>query len=168
MRTSGKILRLILYVAGLMLVLLPGTALAQDEKTGISLTLIPGDYYKEVIPGEENILHLEVHNTGDKPVTNIRLSAEEPEGWYIEFSPAVIGYLNAGSLQTVDIAVTPAKNPARGEHRIHIIAEANETRKITTAFLKIEPATSIWTWIGVAIAAIVIAGFFFVYRRFGQ
>jgi uncharacterized membrane protein len=168
MRIRGKIFWLILCFAWLVPILLSGTALAQEEKTDISLRLIPGDYNKKVIPGEETILHLEVHNDGDKPVTNIKFSSETPEGWDIEFDPAVIDYLGTGTFQTVDINVRASKSAGRGEHQVTIVAEANETRRITTAFLRVESGTTIWTWIGITVAALVIAGFIIVYKRFGR
>ncbi len=168
MRVHGKILRLVFLIFGLIPMLMPGTVLAQEEKTDISLRLIRGDYNKEVIPGEETILHLEIHNSGDTPVTNIRLSAEPPEGWDIEFEPAVIGYLGTGTFQTIDINVRPPKSVGRDGYNINIIAEANETRRITTVFLRVEKTTTIWTWVGIGVAALVIGGFVIVYRRYGR
>ena len=168
MRTPGKILRLIFLISGLLLILAPGTALAQEEKTDIRLRLIPGDYNREVTPGEETIIHLEIHNSGDTPVTNIRLSAEPPVDWYIEFNPAVIGYLGTGTFQTIDINVRPPKSAGRDGHNINIIAEANETRRITTVYLRVESVSTIWTWIGIGVAALVIAGFVIVFRRYSR
>ncbi|MFC2070238.1 NEW3 domain-containing protein [Chloroflexota bacterium] len=163
-----KVFPLILSIAALILVLLPGTALAQEEKTEISLRLIYADYDTKVTPDEENTLHLEVHNTGDTAVTNIRLSSELPEDWDIEFSPNVIAYLSADSHKTVNIHITPDKYADRGSHRFRITAESNETKEIITAYVRIDTATSIWTWIGVAVGCLVIAGFIIVFRRFGK
>ena len=156
--------RLVFLIFGLIFMLIPGTALAQ-EKTDLSLRLIPGDYNKEVIPGKETILHLEIHNSGDTPVTNIRLSAETPEDWDIEFDPAVINRLSAGSIQTVDISVIPARNASKDRNRLNIIAHANETRRITTIYLRINEAASIWTWVGIGVAVLVIA---FLSRKSSQ
>ena len=168
MRASKKIPLLLFLTFGLIIILMPGTALAQEEKTDISLRLIPGDCNKEVTPGEETILHLEIHNNGDKPVTNIRFSSETPEGWDIEFDPAVIDYLGTGTFQTIDINVRPSKSAGRDGNNINIIAEANETRRITTVFLRVEPVSTIWTWIGIGVAILVIAGFVIVYRRYSR
>jgi uncharacterized membrane protein len=153
---------------GLMLILSPGTVLAQEEKVDLSLRLIPGDYYKKVTPGEENILYLEIHNAGNKPISNIRLSSDEPEGWVVEFKPISVDYLGGSSFQTVDVNIKPPSNTKRGEYRINLIAEANETRKVISTFLRVETATSIWLWVGVAVAAVVIAGFIIIYLRFGR
>jgi len=153
---------------GLMLILPPGTVLAQGEKIDLILRLIPGDYYKKVTPGEENILYLEIRNAGSKPITNIRLSSDEPEGWVVEFKPMSVGYLGASSFQTVDVSIKPPSNAARGEYRINLIAEASGTRKIISTILRVETTTSIWLWIGAAVAAVVVAGFIIIYLRFGR
>jgi uncharacterized membrane protein len=144
---------------GLMLILPPGTVLAQEEKIDLVLRLTPGGYYKKVAPGEENILYLEIHNAGNKPITNIRLSSDEPEGWVVKFMPVSIDYLGASSVQTVDVSVKPAGNAAKDEYQVNIIAEANETRRVISTFLRVETATSVWLWVGVAVAALVVAGF---------
>ncbi len=168
MRIAGKICWLLLYVMGLMLILSPGTVLAQEEKIDMTLRLISGDYYKKVTPGKENILYLEIYNAGNKPLTNIRLSSDEPEGWVVKFTPVSIDYLGAGSFQTVDVNIEPASNAAKDEYQVNIIAEANETRRVINAFLRVETATSIWLWVGITVAALVVAGFIIIYLRFGR
>jgi len=168
MRIGGKICWLLLCVIGLMLILPPGTVLAQEEKIDLTLRLIPGDYYKKVMPGEENILYLEIHNAGNKPITNIRLSSDEPEGWVVKFKPVSVDYLGASSLQTVDVSIKPASNAVKDEYQVNIIAEANETRRVISTFLRVETATSLWLWVGIAVAALVVAGFIIIYMRFGR
>jgi uncharacterized membrane protein len=142
--------------------------LAQEERIDLTLNLIPGYYNKEVTPGEEHILYLEVRNNGNTPLTNIRFSADEPENWVVSFSPASISSLGAGSSQTIDISVTPAGNAEEGEYRINLFADADETRKVITSFLRVETVNSMWLRIGLAVAALVIAGFVVVYMRFGR
>ncbi len=168
MRIGGKICWLLLCVIGLMLILPPGTVLAQEEKIDLTLRLIPGDYYKTVTPGEENILYLEIHNAGNKPITNIRLSSDEPEGWVVKFKPVSVDYLGASSFQTVDVSIKPASNAAKDEYQVNIIAEANETRRVISTFLRVETATLLWLWVGITVAALVVAGFIIIYRRFGR
>ena len=168
MRFSLIIYWLLLCVMGLMLILSPGTVLAQEEKIDLILRLIPDDYYKKVTPGEENILYLEIRNAGNKPITNIRLSSDEPEGWVVKFNPVSIDYLGANSFQTVDVNIEPASNAARDEYQVSLIAEASETRKVISTFFRVETATSIWLWVGVAVTALVVAGFIIIYLRFGR
>ncbi|MFC1990391.1 NEW3 domain-containing protein [Chloroflexota bacterium] len=168
MRISGKICWLLSFITGLILILSLGTVLAQEERIDLTLRLIPDDYYKEVTPGEEQILYLEIHNTGNKPVTNIRLSSDEPEGWVVRFNPLSIDYLGAGSSQTVDVSVMPAINTEKGKYRLNLIAEADQTKKVITTFLRVDTANSMWLEAGIVVASLVVAGFVFIYMRFGR
>jgi len=151
-----------------MLILSPGTVLAQDEKTELTLRLMPGDYNRSVTPGEDNTLYLEVHNTGNKSITNIEFSSDGPEGWDIDFEPASIGYLGNGSQQTVNVSIRPAANTYKGRYQFNLIAEANETRRVTSIYLRVETFMSTWLWMGIAVAALVIGGFVIIYLRFGR
>ena len=168
MKIGRKICCLLLCVMVLTLIMSPVMVLAQEANIGLTLRLIPGDRYREVTPGEENILYLEIRNTGYKPITDIRLSSDGPEDWVIRFKPMSIDYLGARSFQTVDVNIKPASNAARGRYQVNLIAKTNETRKIISASLRVETVNSLWLWVGVAVAALAVAGFVIVYRRFGR
>ncbi len=167
MRNVSKILWLFLVVV-VSVVLSPGYTAAQEEKGGLSFRLSLGSYYSEVKPGRDNIFFLEVENTGKEAITNIRLDSDKPEGWIIEFTPNVIAYLSPGSLQTVDANIKPASNASKGEYRITFIAEANNLRRVISTMVRVETTTSLWLWIGIIMAAVVVAGFVYVFIRFGR
>lgn len=131
------------------------------------LALVAGRYSNEVRIGEENRLFLEVRNTGAKPVTGIRLSAAVPEGWTVRFEPASIDNLGAGSVRNVDLIIRPGGAATKGGYNITLIAEANETRRVESLFLTVK-SSSFWLWIGIGIGAIVVAGFVFIFWRFGR
>ncbi|MDP2729571.1 MAG: NEW3 domain-containing protein [Dehalococcoidales bacterium] len=167
MRIKARLGWLLLVLVALFTVS-PVAVLAQVERIDLSLNLMPGDYYKEVTPGEEYLFYLEVRNIGNRPITNIRFSADEPEGWVVSFSPASISDLSAGSFQTVDVRITPATSAVRDDYQVYIIAEANELRRVISTTLRVETVNSMWLWIGLVVAVLVVAGFVVVYRRFGR
>lgn len=149
-----------------MTLLLPQPALAQEGRTALALRLRNG-WSHEARPGKNNNFSLEVRNTGTRPITNIRLSSEKPEGWIIEFKPAEINYLSSGSLQTVDVNIKPVSKAFKEEYRVSLIAEANEIRVVQYIWITVK-AASFWLWIWAVIGAIVIAGFVFIYMRYGR
>jgi len=153
---------------GLTFILSSGTVLAQEEKTDLTLRFIPGDYYREVTPGEETTLYLEIRNTGNEPITNIRFSSDEPEDWVVKFKPMSIDYLGAHSHQAIDVNVVAAPDTDKGKYTLTMIAEADQTRTVTSTVLRVENAFSLWLWVGVAVAALAVAGFIIVYMRFGR
>jgi uncharacterized membrane protein len=168
MKISRKIYWLPLLVVGLTAVLWPCSMLAQAEKTDLTLRIVSDGYYNVITAGQEKTIFLEIGNTGSTELTNIRLSADAPKGWTIEFSPGLIDNLAPGNFQTVDILLRPAVDAEKAEHNIALIAEANETRRVTSIYVRVESASLFWVWIGIGIAALVIAGFVFIFIRFGR
>jgi len=172
MIVGKKVLWLSLLIAVLLMFLGSSVVLfAQEDpedKVDLSLELLPEYYYKEVIPGEDNVLYMEVSNNGDKNITNIIFASDNPKGWLVDFKPSSINHLASGSSQTVDVSVIPSRDSSRGEYHLTFLAEANETRTATSTVLRVENTSSYWLWIGIGLAGIVIIGFIFVYLRFGK
>ncbi len=169
MKVLKKALWLSLLIAALIILLAPPVALlAQEDKVDLSLRMLPEYYYREVTPSEDNTLFMEIRNNGDKEITNIRFDSDKPEGWVVEFSPASISFLSAGSSQTIDVNVIPGQDTSRGEYNLTFLAEANETRTVTSTTMRIESGHSFWLWVGMGVVAIVITGFVIVFLRFGR
>ncbi len=143
MKIDSKACWRFLFTVGLITILLPRPVLAQEGKVDLTLRLVSAEYYNAVTPGKDNIFFLEIRNTGSKAVTNIRLSSDKPEGWVIQFSPGEIDYLGSGSLQTVDVNIKPDGKTVKGDYRVTLIAEANEIRKVTSTWARVE-TVSFW------------------------
>src|SRR4030042_5995009 len=165
MKISRKIYWIPLLVVGLMAVLWPCSMLATAEKTGLTLNIVSDGYYNVITAGQEKTVFLEVWNNGDTELTNIRLSADFPKGWAVEFSPGLIDNLTPGSSQTVDIMLRPDTDADKGEYNVTLIADANETRRGTSLFVRVESASLFWVWVGIGIAALLIAGFVVIFLR---
>jgi uncharacterized membrane protein len=168
MRISRKIYWIPLLFIGLTAVLSPCSILAQVEKTNLTLRIASDNYYDNLTAGQEKTIFLEIGNNGTTELTNIRLSADSPKGWTVGFSPSLIDKLAAGSFQTVDVILKPADNASKGGYNITLIAEANETRSVTGYFVNLQSSSLLWVWIGIGLAALVIAGFVFIFIRFGR
>jgi len=169
MISGKKALWLYLLIAGILTCLVsPASVLAQEAKVDLSLRMLPDYYYKEVTPGEENTLFMEVRNNGNKGLYNIKFDSDSPKGWVVNFTPTSIDYLSAGSSETVDVKVIPSSGASRGEYNLTIIAEAIETRAATSTMLRIDSGPSFWLWVGVGVAALVVVGFVVIFLRFGK
>ncbi len=167
MGISRKILWIFLFVVGLAAMVLPGSIQAQADKIDLTMRLVSDSYYNSITAGKDKTLFLEIGNTGNKALTNIRLYADLPEGWIVKFSPGLIDYLSPGNFQTVDVIVKPAGNASKGEYAIPLIAEAKETRRVTSIYVRVESA-SFWVWVGAGVGALVIAGFILIFIHYGR
>ena len=142
--------------------------LAQEEKIDLTLRLVNGRYYNEVESGKENILYLEIRNTGNRAITNIRFSSVKPEGWVIDFKPGNIDYLGPGNFQTVDVSIKPPDRTTEERYKVTLIAESNEIRKVLGIQTTVEAPEGYWLWIGGILLLVVVAGFIIVFLRFGR
>lgn len=168
MKIGSKMLwvfRVLLCMIGIISVV---PAMAQETKVDLALRLIPTGYKYEIEVGKDNKSFLEIRNTGNKGVSNIRLSADKPEGWIVEFNPEKINYLGAGGAQTVDVIIRTAEKVSDEGYRISFIAEADEIRKVSSVTVIVKTATRIWIWVGAGIGVVVIAAFVFLFLRFGR
>jgi uncharacterized membrane protein len=168
-RNISWILLPAIIVAG---VLAPCAVLAQLQppqpvKADLTLNIVY-DGFGTITAGQEKTVFLEVGNAGDSALTDIRLSADAPEGWTISFNPDVIDSLAPGSLQTVEVLLTTADNTAGGDYNIAIIAKAAETQRVTSIYARVKSSSLLWVGIGAGIGALLIAGFVVIFLRFGR
>jgi len=164
-----KSLRIIWILFALVVItaLISTSAMAQ-ERRDLVIRFSPGSYLDRVEPGKDNRLYLEIENFGNRPVTNIRLSADAPAGWLVELEPSTIASLSPGSVVPIDVNVRPAGGSDRRDNRINFIAEGDDIRRVMTIWVRVENGPSVWLWVGVALAVAVIAGFVLIFLRIGR
>ncbi len=133
----------------------------------MTLTLYPGVYHHEVTAGKDNLFSLEVRNTSNVALTNIRLSAGAPKGWLIQFIPEVIDSLSASSLQTVVVNIRPRITATKGYYDLSVTAEANEITKAANIQIEVK-SVLFWMWVGIGVAVVAVVVFVFIYIRFNK
>jgi uncharacterized membrane protein len=171
MKAGRKILWLLLVATALVALAPAGQAAAQGESFQLSLNVLPGYYYWEITPGQETTIYLEIRNTGSQAVTDIKLTTVTPnnlEGWSIGLNPKSIASLGAGSSQTIDVTLTAPPGTARGDYTLTFIAEAGQTRTITSTTVNVVNSLTVWLWVGVGLAVLLIAAFVFIFLRYGR
>jgi uncharacterized membrane protein len=168
MKTGKPILWLLLVAIALMVLVPIGQVAAQEDRFELSLNVLPGYYYREITPGQETTLYLEIRNTGNQAITDIRLVSDNPEGWKVSLNPESIAYLGAGSSQSIDVNVTAPPGTGRGDYTLTIIAEASQTRTAMSTVVNVVSSLSVWLWVGVGLAVLLIAAFVIIFLRFGR
>lgn len=156
-----------LLAVGLTAVLQPCSLIAQGQQTGLILSIVAQSIYNVVKAGEEATVYLEMANLGPE-LKNIQLSTDAPKDWTVDFRPAVIDSMAPGNVQTVEIVVKPARNTAKGEYDIAVVANADGVRRVTSFYIQVQATSLIWVWIGAGVAAVLIIGFIIIFMRFGR
>ena len=165
-RLVSRTRSLLLLCIAVVLVVLSQRVLAQAGQLDLSLRLVDHWDGIEATAGQSNPFLLEVENMGADPITGIALTTQQPEGWLIELAPQEIASLGPGRIQTVDVDIRPPKDAIRGEQRISLIADANELTRVQRFRVTVKTPQSLW--IGASVVAAVVAGFVWVYLRFGR
>jgi uncharacterized membrane protein len=168
MKTGRKSLWFLLMALALLALVPAGQAAAQQERFELSLNVLPGYYYREITPGQETTLYLEIMNTGNQAINDIRLTSDNPKEWKVDLSPESIAYLGAGSSQSIDVTVTAPPGAGRGDYTLTIIAQASQTRTATSTVVHVVSSLSVWLWVGVGLAVLLIAAFVIIFLRFGR
>ena len=153
MKLKSNLLRILIAAAAISIVVFPAAAAAQIQPTrvGLNINLLPGYYNRDITPGEELDMFLEVRNMGDTVVNAIIFTAEMPDDWQITFSPRSLESLDSGASRTVDVTVSSPRGAGRGDYPITIFAQADETTAITSTVLRINNGPSYWLWVGLGV-----------------
>jgi uncharacterized membrane protein len=159
---------LILAIAGLAVLLLPSSILAQEGKDGLVLNSVPGTFNSEIIPGESKNFYIEAINDSSRPTTSIHFTYDAPKKWLVGFKSLDIATLSPGSHQTVEMNVTAPRNTERGDYTVTIIADSSVGQRAISIYMRVNQGTNLWMWLGIALGVVVIGAFVFVFRHFSK
>lgn len=156
-------------LAGLMLVLFcwPSAIAALDPKTDLQL-YVSGGFPGNLTAGKETHFYLTLKNNGDTAISNISFSHDAPQDMQVLFSPESIANLTAGSSNSVDVTVIPAKSSGGRDYNINLVANSNQTRAVSSLYFRVQGGFSYWTWVGLGMGLIVVIAFILVYRRLSK
>jgi uncharacterized membrane protein len=168
---TARIERILLFIgliAGVLLLLFPMVTVAQKPPTGLALTFIRGGYYDTVVAGEQGTFLLEARNNSTEVINGIVFSAAAPDEWTITFKPQQIDSLSPGNFETVSIVISPPEKTPADTYQVPIRADAGDIHQVITSTVVVETPKGFWWLIGGIVTAVVVAGFIFVYFRFGR
>ncbi len=169
MKILSKARWLWIALPGILLVILAVPVFAQKAPPGgLFLRLVSSEYDVPVTRGIENTFQLVITNNSLGDATNVNLTSFQPRDWSVTFNPPVISRIPQNGVQTVDVIIKPPEDAAKGHQGISITAQATEMNGFLDIAVNVQGGTSIWLWIGAALAAVLIAGFVFVYFRMGR
>ncbi|MET3506550.1 COG1470 family protein [Halalkalibacter oceani] len=158
---------------------IPISASTNSTNAEVNLeTVITGNYAMEVstpsgklsediTAGREKTIQLAVTNTGSVPINDVKLSAQQPVDWTVTFAQDTIPVIEPGQTETVQTTIQASKDAIAGDYIVSI--EANGAGTAGKADFRMQVETSLlWGWIGVLIIACVLAGIYYMMRKYGR
>ncbi|MBD2867621.1 COG1470 family protein [Paenibacillus arenilitoris] len=121
----------------------------------------------EVTAGSERKLDLVVTNDGTAELNKVSLSASSPSGWEVSFEPSTIDAIEPGGTARVQATIKADKKALPGDYVVGMTASSAE--KTADAQFRVAVKSSVlWGWIGILVILAVIAGLYYLFRKYGR
>lgn len=117
--------------------------------------------------GKPANLSFYVKNTGSAANHDIKFMSFKPENWKVEFNPERLDLVEPGTLQQVEMTITPYEDALVGDYSISVNVEGEKASKIIELRTTVKASTA-WGWVGIGIIVVVIAGLFGIFRWLGR
>jgi len=134
---------------------------------GLELSTPTGNLNGQLTVGGEKKMELAVTNTGSSELRGIELTASTPVDWEVRFEPETIDVLAPGETATVQAFIKSSPKAIAGDYIVSVEASTPETT--AKADLRMSVKTSmLWGLVGVVIIALVAAGIWYLFRKYGR
>ncbi|WP_329610021.1 COG1470 family protein [Microaerobacter geothermalis] len=121
----------------------------------------------DVTAGDEKKLEIKVTNKGTADLRDIKMDADTPINWEVDFEPKTINKLEAGKSVEVMATIKADKKAIAGDYVVNMSASAPEAS--SDAQFRVAVKTSLlWGWLGILIILLVIGGVYYLFRTYGR
>lgn len=136
-------------------------------KYDMQLTTPKGLLSADLTAGKSTKVELEVRNTGTTALNDIEMDYRGPVGWDVTFEPKTLESVEPGQAGKVTATITSSSKSIPGDYVTSITATTPEVS--STADFRIAVKTSVlWGWLGILIIAAVVAGIYYLFRKYGR
>lgn len=133
----------------------------------LELTTPDGNLSTDITAGRDKNIELLVKNTGTAKLTDISLEANTPPEWEAEFNKETIPELEPGKSETVKVNIKASKNAIAGDYVTSFSASTAEKSADATYRVSVKTST-LWGIVAVVIIVGVIAGLYYIVRKYGR
>ena len=132
----------------------------------LQLTTPDGRLSANASAGAPTDLSVVLKNGGTADIPDVALSASTPTGWSVEFEPATVTVPAGGEVQ-VTARMTPSGNAIAGDYVATFNARSDLANADAEMRITIETSL-LWGVVGVGLIALVLAGLWWTFRRYGR
>lgn len=133
----------------------------------MELTTPTGRLSTDITAGREKMVELQLNNTGSTELIDIKLSQAAPVDWEVRFEPENISSLLPGESATAKAYIKASGKAIAGDYVVSLKAQTPEASDSADFRITVE-TSALWGWIGVLIIALVVAGIYYLFRRYGR
>lgn len=121
----------------------------------------------DVKAGSERKLTLVVQNTGSAELQDLSFSSNAPTDWSVSFEPSSINSIAPGESKQVQATIKSSSKALSGDYVVSLTASS--ASKSANADIRVTVKSSVlWGWVGILIILVVIAGIYYLFRKFGR
>jgi uncharacterized membrane protein len=133
----------------------------------LTLTTPDGRLSANASAGSQTDLTLVLQNGGTADISDVTLSASAPTGWTVNFDPETPVTVPAGGEVRVTARMTPSGSAIAGDYVATFNARSDLADAQTEMRVTIETSL-VWGIVGVGLIALVLAGLWWTFRRYGR
>lgn len=119
------------------------------------------------VAGSEHTFDFTLVNNGSAPARDVKVSADAPSGWKIDFSPEKIDRLPPGQKVKTQMRVTPAANAIAGDYMVDVSSNAKGTSDDAKFRVTVNTSTE-WGFAGLGIIAVAVLVMAAAVTRYGR
>ncbi len=159
--------------------LIPVTITAGRARTEAELKVIITGTYKleagtttellslETQKGRPGNISVYVQNTGSATIHDIEFLSIKPENWKVDFNPEKIASLEPGSIEQVEVNITPAEEALVGDYAVGLNVSGEKSSDDLELRVTVKTSAA-WGGIGIGIIVLVIVGLFVLFITLGR
>jgi len=108
-----------------------------------------------------------IRNSGSARNSDIKFMSFKPENWKVEFKPERVEAIEPGSLEQVEVIITPNEGAYVGDYSVNVKIDGEKVSE-TLEFRVTVKASAAWAWIGILIIVAVIGGLSVLFLKLGR
>ena len=121
----------------------------------------------DVTAGGKKTIKLLVKNTGSVPLNDVKLSSSTPDDWNVKFDPKQVSMLQPGESSTVDATIEASSKAIAGDYVLRINATTPNVSSKATFRVTVNKSV-VWGSVGIGFIVLVIAGIFYLVKKYGR
>lgn len=134
----------------------------------LTVTAPDGRLSGQAYAGKASAIKVILQNKGTAPARGIQLSASNPTGWNVSFSPQQVAEIPAGQQVEVTANIQPTDKAVAGDYMVTVNAQPADGSSQSADFRITVLTSTLWGIVGIALIAVALGVVALAVVRFGR